>query len=160
MTASREPLNIFVTGASGYIGASVLDRLLLHPNASTFEITILLRSREKGDKLLGVLKDTAIPKVNIEIGSNADLDKLRKLTSQADVVFSIADCDDLPAPSRFSVVPRIGLNRREKSQFLFIHQEQGFSLTTRKAVEPLRLFGSTPTRKRSRLSQTINPTER
>jgi nucleoside-diphosphate-sugar epimerase len=87
----------FVYYRIGYIGASVLDRLLLHPNASSFEITVLLRSQEKAGKLLGLLKNTGGPKLTAEIGSNADLDKIRTLASKADVVFAISDCDNVPA---------------------------------------------------------------
>ncbi|EKM78697.1 hypothetical protein AGABI1DRAFT_41510, partial [Agaricus bisporus var. burnettii JB137-S8] len=40
----------------GYIGGSILERLLVHPDAHSFEITTLVRSQNKADKLkkLGV----------------------------------------------------------------------------------------------------------
>jgi len=82
--------NIFVTGATGYIGGSVVARLLEHPNASSFQITALVRSPEKAAKLESVGVRTAI-------GSLSELDKVEKLTSEADVVISMADADDLDA---------------------------------------------------------------
>jgi nucleoside-diphosphate-sugar epimerase len=82
--------NIFVTGATGYIGGSVVARLLEHPNASAFQITALVRSSDKAAKLESV-------GVRAVVGSLGELDKLEKLTSGADVVISTADCDDLDA---------------------------------------------------------------
>ncbi|PPQ79216.1 hypothetical protein CVT25_002822 [Psilocybe cyanescens] len=104
-------INIFITGAtgkyciiiffqctiklkmiclfsSGYIGGSVLDRLLKHPDASSFKITALVRSVEKGDKLKNL-------GVNIAIGTYdaEDLSFLTDAVSQADVVFSVANSD-------------------------------------------------------------------
>jgi uncharacterized protein YbjT (DUF2867 family) len=64
--------------SSGYIGGSVTERLLAYPNAV---ITALIRSEEKASKLksLGVVPI---------LGSHADLDKIEKAASEADVVFS------------------------------------------------------------------------
>lgn len=68
----------------GYIGGCVLARLLKHANAASFEITALVRSAEKAEKLqtLGVKSI---------LGSYADknLDFLTKATSEADVIFAI-----------------------------------------------------------------------
>lgn len=94
--------NIFLTGATGnyespklkrmpplnacmrpgYIGGSVLNRLLAHPNAGSFEITALVRNVEKAAKF----KDIG---VNAVVGSHSDLDKLERLSSEADYVFAI-----------------------------------------------------------------------
>lgn len=82
--------NIFVTGATGYIGGSVLARLLDHPNASSFQITALVRSPEKAAKLESVGIKTVI-------GSLSDLDKLKQAASEVDVLFSMANSDDLDA---------------------------------------------------------------
>jgi nucleoside-diphosphate-sugar epimerase len=82
--------NIFVTGATGYIGGSVVTRLLEHPSASSFQITALVRSADKAAKLESVGLKTAI-------GSLDELDKLTKLSSEADVVISMADADNLNA---------------------------------------------------------------
>ncbi|KAF8956984.1 hypothetical protein BDZ97DRAFT_1670608 [Flammula alnicola] len=85
-------LNIFFTGATGYIGGTVLTRLLRHPDAASFQITALVRSAEKGEKLktLGV---------DFILGSYTDenLDLLTEAASKADVVIAVADADNLPA---------------------------------------------------------------
>ncbi|GBE86891.1 NAD(P)-binding protein [Sparassis latifolia] len=86
---SRTP--IFLTGATGYIGGAVLTRLLAHPSAQTFGITVFLRSAEKA-KLLE--SDFGVKAV---VGTLAELDKLEAQAEAAHVVFSCADSDDLPA---------------------------------------------------------------
>jgi len=93
--------NIFVTGATGYIGGSVVARLLEHPNANSFQITALVLSPEDAAKLETVGIKTVV-------GSLGDLDKLEKVTSEADIVFSMASSDDLKAMEAILV----GLKKR------------------------------------------------
>ncbi|KAI0635606.1 NAD-P-binding protein [Trametes polyzona] len=88
---SATKTNILITGATGYIGGTVLERLLKHPKASTFEISTLVRSAEKAK----VLKEQF--GVNAVVGTHADFNKLAALAENADVVLSCADSDDLPA---------------------------------------------------------------
>jgi len=83
-------INIFVTGATGYIGGSVVAQLLEHPDASSFQITALVRSLEKAAKLESI-------GVKAVVGSFTELDKLEMLSSEADVVFAMADADNLDA---------------------------------------------------------------
>jgi uncharacterized protein YbjT (DUF2867 family) len=66
----------------GYIGGSVVARLLEHANAKSFQITALVRSPEKAAKLETLGLKTII-------GSLSELDKLERATSEADVVFSM-----------------------------------------------------------------------
>ncbi|EPQ52467.1 NAD P-binding protein [Gloeophyllum trabeum ATCC 11539] len=82
--------NILLIGATGYLGGTVLQRLLSHPERASFSISVLVRNTEKA-KLLETFGVETI------IGSLSDLDKLEKAASSADVVFAIADCDDLNA---------------------------------------------------------------
>jgi len=95
-------LNILLTGATGglmsfsptflvltpdelgYIGGSVLSRLLKHPNAATFHITALARSSDKADKLKTLGVDTIIGSYTDE-----DLTYLTEAAANADVVFAI-----------------------------------------------------------------------
>ncbi|KAL1940288.1 hypothetical protein VTO73DRAFT_9240 [Trametes versicolor] len=88
---SSSKTTIFITGATGYIGGSVLERLLKHPKAATFEITTIVRSAEKAK----ILKEKF--GVDAAVGSHADTNKLTALSEKADVVFSCADSDDLSA---------------------------------------------------------------
>ncbi|KAJ7727296.1 hypothetical protein DFH07DRAFT_231635 [Mycena maculata] len=86
---------IFLTGATGYIGGAVLTRLLEHPLQRTFEITVLVRSSEK----VSLFNRTVGKKHNLRavLGSYSDLDLLKELSAEADVVFACADADDLAA---------------------------------------------------------------
>ena len=68
------------TCVSGYIGGSVLNRLLLHPKAASFDITTPVRSSEKAKLLESKFK------VKAEIASLSDYDKLESLASNADIV--------------------------------------------------------------------------
>ncbi|KAJ7127070.1 hypothetical protein C8R44DRAFT_617333 [Mycena epipterygia] len=84
---------IFLTGATGYIGGAVLTRLLDHPDLES--ITLLVRSSEKAsqfERLFGKKHN-----LRAVVGYNSDLQLLRELAADADVVFACADADDLPA---------------------------------------------------------------
>lgn len=82
--------HISLTGATGYLGGSVLQRLLDHPERDTFEITALVRNADKA-KLLNTLG------VNTVVASLSDLDKLTELAAASDVVIHTADADDQKA---------------------------------------------------------------
>ncbi|OSD07456.1 NAD-P-binding protein [Trametes coccinea BRFM310] len=88
---SAAKTTIFLTGATGYIGATVLQRLLQHPNAARFELTALVRSPEKARILAEEYGVRAV------VGSNAELEKLTQLAEGADIVLNIADSDDIKA---------------------------------------------------------------
>ncbi|KAL5486104.1 hypothetical protein ACEPAI_7148 [Sanghuangporus weigelae] len=82
---------IFLTGATGYIGGSILWRLLNHKDAKSFNIKVLVRNPEKAKLLQEKFAVEAV------VGSHADVDKLEALASEADYVISTADVDDLGA---------------------------------------------------------------
>ncbi|KAF8205275.1 NAD-P-binding protein [Mycena galopus ATCC 62051] len=82
--------NFFLTGATGYIGGSILARFLEHPHADMFQFTVLVRDPQKAEKF----KDLNVKAV---IGSHSDHQLVEKLASEADVVIAAADCDDLAA---------------------------------------------------------------
>jgi nucleoside-diphosphate-sugar epimerase len=83
-------IDILITGATGYIGGSVLQRLLVHPDSHKFRFTAVIRAEAKAPKF-GALG------VNTVIGSHSDSDLMRKLAAKADIVFAIADADDVNA---------------------------------------------------------------
>ncbi|TFK99916.1 NAD(P)-binding protein [Pterulicium gracile] len=87
-----DKINILFTGATGYIGGAVLERLLKHPDASRFHIIAIVRSQEKAEKLkkLGI---------DVVVGSHSDAHTVRDAASKADVVFAVADADNLDAAS-------------------------------------------------------------
>jgi uncharacterized protein YbjT (DUF2867 family) len=66
----------------GYIGGSVLSRFLKHPDASSFNITVLVRSPEKAEKLKAF-------GVNPVVGSHSDTTLVEGLAAQADVVIAV-----------------------------------------------------------------------
>lgn len=65
----------------GYIGGSILARLLVHPEATTFHIVVLVRSSEKAEKF----KAFGVTPV---VGSLEDLDLLEEQASKSNVIFS------------------------------------------------------------------------
>lgn len=83
-------VSIFFTGGTGYIGGTVLSRLIEHKASKNFDITILLRSTRSpaAYEALG-LKTVS--------GTDSDFALLRAQAAAADVVITTADCDDLPA---------------------------------------------------------------
>ncbi|KAI0091097.1 NAD-P-binding protein [Irpex rosettiformis] len=85
---------IFLIGATGYIGGTVLARLLAHPSKDTFDITVLVRSEEKAKKLETFGVKTVI-------GSYTDTALVEQLAEKAHVVFSCADADALDAANAF-----------------------------------------------------------
>ena len=60
----------------------MLARLLAHPNADVFEITVLVRSEDKAKKLQAF-------GVNAVIGSLGDSELVKQLAENADVLFTI-----------------------------------------------------------------------
>ena len=100
---SSKQINILLTGATGYIGGSILTGLLQHPNASHFKITAPIRGDESRVKKLASLG--VIPL----IGANDSHDIIEKAASESDVVIHTANsADDLPSTK--SIVS--GLNKR------------------------------------------------
>lgn len=98
-TMSSSKIPIFILGATGersanaksdrqpifrlgYIGGSVLTRLLAHPNSQTFDITALVRSAEKAQRLQAF-------GINAVTGSTDEKEKLEALVLQAHVVLSM-----------------------------------------------------------------------
>jgi len=76
---------VFITGATGYIGGSVLTLLL---QSKKYTITALVRSPEKAALLekIGVIP---------LIGDLDDHDKIEKATFESDLVIEVANCDHL-----------------------------------------------------------------
>ena len=75
-------MEVDVETLKGYIGGTVLLRFLKHPDASSFNITVLVRSPEKAEKLKAF-------GVNPVVGSHSDTPLVEGLTAQADVVIAV-----------------------------------------------------------------------
>jgi nucleoside-diphosphate-sugar epimerase len=78
-------MNVFLTGATGYIGGSILAELL---KDERFKVSALVRSEEKA-KLLQEVGVTPI------IGTLDDAEIITKNTAAADLVIEAANCDHL-----------------------------------------------------------------
>ncbi|KAH8091797.1 hypothetical protein BXZ70DRAFT_909660 [Cristinia sonorae] len=83
---------ILFVGATGYIGGTVLAKLIEHPSANTFSITVLTRSQDKA-KLI----EEKFPQLKVVVGSTDDEETLERLASESHVVIGTADADNLPA---------------------------------------------------------------
>ncbi|KIY44024.1 NAD(P)-binding protein [Fistulina hepatica ATCC 64428] len=81
---------IFLTGATGYIGGTILTRLLQRSDAKTFHISVLVRDAAKAEKLKSFGVDPVV-------GSLSDLDIIEAQAALADIVIATADCDDVEA---------------------------------------------------------------
>ncbi|KAL0069451.1 hypothetical protein AAF712_003477 [Marasmius tenuissimus] len=94
---------VLLTGATGYIGGTVLSRLLALPDASSkFDFRAIVRNSDKAQKLKDLFG------VNAILGSHLDVELMVRETSQADVVLAMADCDDMESLGAIL----IGLKRR------------------------------------------------
>ncbi|KAG9751495.1 NAD(P)-binding protein, partial [Aureobasidium melanogenum] len=80
-------VNIFITGATGYIGGDLLYELYnKHPE---YSYTALVRTPEKGKSVTD-----KFPKVKTVQGDNDSSDLLKEETSKADIVIHTADASD------------------------------------------------------------------
>jgi len=80
MTAFLSIYNLY--HQSGYIGGSVLNELLKSLNFSKVEVTAVVRSPEKAEKLreLGI---------NVVVGSHLDTKLMEKLAEETDLVLAM-----------------------------------------------------------------------
>ncbi|KAK7035901.1 NmrA domain-containing protein [Favolaschia claudopus] len=86
--------NILFIGGTGYIGGPILSRFLQRHDPS-LTISALVRSPDKAAKLRAL--HTQGVQINVVVGSHNDAALVEALVAEADVVFSLADCDDLQA---------------------------------------------------------------
>lgn len=100
-------LKVFLTGATGYIGGTVLNLMLKQPGK--YAITALVRSKAAGNTLKAM-------NVTPLYGSLDDTDLLTKAAEEADVVIDMADADHLAAAKALIT----GLSKAPKPK-VFIH---------------------------------------
>lgn len=81
--------HVLFLGATGYVGAAVLSKLIALPNNFTY--TCMTRSEDKAKKLES-LRDGRIKGV---VGTFEDAELIEKLASEADITFNCADSDDV-----------------------------------------------------------------
>ncbi|KAG7089743.1 hypothetical protein E1B28_011397 [Marasmius oreades] len=83
-------IKVLITGATGYVGGSVLSRFLSRSDAPSFDFRAIVRSPEKAEKL----KEFGITPI---VGSHNDERIMVEACSKVDVAIAMADCDDLVA---------------------------------------------------------------
>lgn len=100
-------LKVFLTGATGYIGGSVLKKLL--QCSTKYHVTALVRAKEAANKLASL-------NVTPLVGTLDDLDLLTKAAEEADAVINTADADHLKSVQALIT----GLSKATKPK-VFIH---------------------------------------
>ena len=84
---------VFVTGAGGFIGSHLVERLL----AVGAEVTALVRYNSKGDTgFLEGLADDKTPRLTLKLGDIRDCDALEQAMSGTDVVLHLASIISIP----------------------------------------------------------------
>lgn len=83
---------VFVTGATGYIGGQVVYNLLNSKNFH-YEITALVRTQAKGDKLSSATNG----RVKTVVGCLDDRHVIEQYVSQSDVIVNTANVDHVPS---------------------------------------------------------------
>ncbi|ODV76805.1 NAD(P)-binding protein [Suhomyces tanzawaensis NRRL Y-17324] len=94
------PIEVFLTGATGYIGGEALYQLLNNQDGIEFHVTALVRSEEKGEKLKAAANkpsNTNNSKVTTAIGCLDDLDLIKELVSKNEVIINTANVDHVPS---------------------------------------------------------------
>ncbi|KAI0649350.1 NAD-P-binding protein [Trametes meyenii] len=95
LSPAQPTVNVFVVGATGYVGGSVLGLILEDQgSAAIYNVTALVRDADKAKKLEGF-------GVNSVIGSLDDLDRLEAIASESDVIIECADADHIASTKAF-----------------------------------------------------------
>jgi uncharacterized protein YbjT (DUF2867 family) len=116
--SSASSKSVFLIGSTGYIGGTVLQKLLaLSPAPSS--ISLLIRDEKKAHSISS-FKTPEGTSLSAVVGSLQDLDKLTKAAEEHDIVISVADADDLPS---IQALIKGMKNRKQKTghRSLFIH---------------------------------------
>ncbi|KAG8715316.1 hypothetical protein FRC09_016710, partial [Ceratobasidium sp. 395] len=100
--------HIFILGATGYVGGSLLPQLLAEYPSAT--VVALVRKPEAGQ----AVKALAPSRITVVQGSHSDLALIEAESSNADLVLNIGDSDDLALTK--SIIS--GLGKREKKGIL------------------------------------------
>ncbi|VDB84745.1 unnamed protein product [Peniophora sp. CBMAI 1063] len=108
--STSQPTNVFLTGATGYLGGAILQWLMQDPRMA---ITVLVRNKDKADELerLGV---------KTVLGSLDDTTFMKSEGAKADVILQNAAYDHLDAVNALLRGAKARFQRTLK-QLIFIH---------------------------------------
>ncbi|KAF7320742.1 NmrA domain-containing protein [Mycena chlorophos] len=115
MADTNADKTILLLGATGYVGGTVLTKLLamkVHPR-----IVTLVRDAEKAEKLKSFGAEPVV-------GPMSDTALLQRLASEVDVIFSVANSDDMPAAKALLAGAKIRFEKTGKKT-KFIHTSGG-----------------------------------
>ena len=114
-------MNIFITGANGFIGKHLLDDLIKKTN---FNIFILLKKNKKN---LNLDKVFYSQRVHITFGNYDELDKLKKIVSKCELICNLGFPNKLKFKNNlkkkiFLIILRniIGILKKKK-KFKLVH---------------------------------------
>ena len=91
--------NVFITGATGYIGGQILYELL-NSSSHSFNVTALVRSTEKAAKLQQATNN----KVSTVIGNLDDCALMAEMVAKSDIIVNTANVDHVPSAKVLSDV--------------------------------------------------------
>lgn len=125
---STAPLHILILGATGYIGGSVLDRLLQHPARNSWEILSYSRNQERAKLLTERFGVASV------IGNLDESQKIEDAATQADVVIHTAESADHIGSTRAILK---GLKRRYEQTGkapIYIHTVRNILISSKRAA--------------------------
>ncbi|ABN68733.1 dehydrogenase [Scheffersomyces stipitis CBS 6054] len=89
---------VFITGATGYIGGQVLYELLNNKDGRKYDVTALVRSQQKAEKLLIGTNN----QISTVIGSLDDVDFIKQQVEANDIIINTANVDHVPSAQAVS----------------------------------------------------------
>ncbi len=109
-------LNLFITGATGYIGGTVLYKILHDSNLKDIQITAIVRTPGKSELLKKSVKEDTGRDIKTVIGNLNDISKLKEQYEAADIVVTTADVDHVESAAALAEVAK-----QKKKPFYILH---------------------------------------
>lgn len=111
------PFSILLTGASGYIGGTVLDHLKQSGSFSQLQVTCMVRSNDQIETI-----QQFAPGVKAVKGSLEERDGLEKLAYENDLVLHTASAQDVEAALALARGSAKRVSEGKKAYFVHVSQ--------------------------------------